>query len=84
MNYSDFMIDSWFYIFDLSTNGKSGEDYVVPAVRLGTTALHINFSEPTPEELSIVVYTEMPSMIQISDNGTVKMTYLKATGIAGS
>lgn len=78
ISYEEFRTDNYLEVFDLSTSGFSGEDYSVPAVKLGGTALNVKFSASTPLDLTIVIYAEYPSLIQIDKNGAVKMTYLDA------
>lgn len=76
IGYTEFMSDSYFEVFDLSTSGFSGADYLVPAIKLGGTALNVTFSNSVPEDLTIIVYAEYPSLLTVDKNGLVKMTYL--------
>ena len=78
VSYEDFLNGNYFTIYDLSTSSKADVDYIVPAVRIGNLSLQVQFSRPVPEDLTIIVFSEYPSLLQISQQGKVKMTFLNA------
>ncbi len=73
----EFMIGGCFFcVYDLSTSGQSAIDYIIPSVRLGNLRLKIEFSSTTVEEISLVLYAEFPSLVQIDKFRRIKMSFL--------
>ncbi len=72
----EFHKGAFFCVFDLSTCAESYIDFVVPAVRLGALRLKVEFSTPTVEELTLVMYAEFPSLIEIDKYRRIKMSFL--------
>ncbi len=67
---------AFFCVYDLSTCAESFIDYVIPAVRLGSLRLKVEFSTPTVEELTLLMFAEFPSLIQIDKYRRIKMSFL--------
>ncbi len=63
-------------VYDLSTCAESYLDFVVPSVRLGALRLKVEFSTPTVEELTLLMYAEFPSLIEIDKYRRIKMSFL--------
>ncbi len=76
LTFDEFHGGAFFCVFDLSTCAESFIDYVVPAVRLGALRLKVEFSSPTVEELTLLMYAEFPSLIQIDKYRRIKMSFL--------
>ena len=72
----EFMKGCFFAVFDLSTSGQSSMDYIIPSVRLGNLRLKVEFSSTTVEELTLVMFAEFPSLIQIDKFRRIKMSFL--------
>jgi hypothetical protein len=75
MTYQTFMKGAFFLAYDLSCSGQSSSSFSIPAVRTGTLFLELNFSCPTPEELTLLVYAQYPSVIEIDKNLQVSKSY---------
>ncbi len=72
----EFHRGAYFCVYDLSTCGESYIDFVVPSVRLGALRLKVEFSTPTVEELTLLMYAEFPSLIKIDKYRRIKMSFL--------
>ncbi len=72
----EFHKGAFFCVYDLSTSAESYIDFVVPAVRLGALRLKVEFSTPTVEELTLLMYAEFPSLIEIDKFRRIKMSFL--------
>jgi hypothetical protein len=69
---SDFFIQTW----DLSTNGMgANSSFLIPAIRLGHVRLEMRFSNPTPEELTLLIYSDYPSLLSINKDLKVNTSY---------
>ncbi len=73
---NEFMGGAFFCMYDLSTSGQSAIDSVIPAVRLGNLRLKVEFSETTVEELTLIMYAEFPSLIQIDKYRRIKTSFM--------
>ncbi len=72
----EFMGGTFLCLYDLSTSGQSAIDPVIPAVRLGNLRLKVEFSASTVEELTLVMYAEFPSLIQIDKFRRMKTSFM--------
>ena len=72
----EFLGGAFFCVYDLTTSSQSFLDFVVPSVRLGNLRLKVEFSETTVEELTLLMYAEFPSLIQIDKFRRIKMSFL--------
>ncbi len=72
---TDFHNGSYFCAYDLSTSGNSGMNFLVPSVRLGNLRLNLEFSCPTGEEMTLLIYAEFPSLVTIDKYRQIRMTY---------
>ncbi len=72
----EFMGGAFLCAYDLSTNGQSAIDTVVPSVRLGNLRLKVEFSNTTVEELTLLMYAEFPSLIQIDKFRRIKSSFI--------
>ncbi len=72
---TDFHHGSFFCAYDLTTSANSGMNFLVPSVRLGNLRLNLEFSCTTGEEMTILMYSEFPSLLTIDKNRRIRMTY---------
>ena len=72
----EFMGGAYFCVYDLTTSSQSYLDFVVPTTRLGNLRLKVEFSETTVEELTLLMYAEFPSLIQIDKFRRIKTSFL--------
>ena len=72
---TDFHHGSYFCAYDLTTSGTSGMNFLVPSVRLGNLRLSLEFSSTIVEEMTLLIYSEFPSMLTIDRNRQIRMTY---------
>ncbi len=72
---TDFHNGSYFCAYDLTTSANSGMNFLVPSVRLGNLRLSLEFSSTTAEEMTLLIYSEFPSMLTIDKNRRIRMTY---------
>ncbi len=72
---TDFHHGSYFCAYDLTTSGNSGMNFLVPSVRLGNLRLSLEFSSTTAEEMTMLIYSEFPSMLTIDRYRRIRMTY---------
>ncbi len=75
LTYSEFMNGFYFLYYDLSTSAEAFMEYNVPSVRQGNLNVQINFSKPTPVELTLLLFAEYPTKIEISQARQVSMSY---------
>ncbi len=72
----EFLGGAYFCVYDLTTASQSFLDFVIPSVRLGNLRLKVEFSSTTVEELTVLMYAEFPSLIQIDKFRRIKMSFL--------
>ncbi len=72
---TDFHNGSYFCAYDLTTSANSGMNFLVPSVRLGNLRLNLEFSCTTGEEMTLLIYSEFPSLVTIDKNRRIRMTY---------
>ncbi len=72
----EFMGGTYLCLYDLSTSGQSAIDSVIPAVRLGNLRLKVEFSATTVEELTLIMYAEFPSLLQIDKFRRIKASFM--------
>ncbi len=61
--------------YDLTTSADSTAENIVPAVRQGNLNIQVTFSEPTPVELTMLIYAEYPTVIKMDKNRQIRMSY---------
>lgn len=71
----DFHHGSYLCAFDLTTSANSGMNFLVPSVRLGNLRLSLEFSKTTGEEMTLLIYSEFPSLVTIDKFRQIRMTY---------
>ncbi len=71
----EFLNGFFFVCYDLSTALDAAADYVVPAVRQGNLNLQVTFSEPTPLELTMLIYAEYPTVIKMDKYRQIRMSF---------
>ena len=74
-SYDDFRNGYFFLIYDLSTSGKSGSNYVVPSIRVGNLRVSVQFSEGLPIDLTMLMYTEFPSVLYLTKSGKLSHSF---------
>lgn len=75
ITYEAFMRHCAFFVFDLSSSGKCGSDYWIPAILTGNTKLEVSFSSETPCELTLMSFLELPSLTTIDHERNVLHSY---------
>ncbi len=65
----------YFLVYDLTTSSQSGLQSAVSAVRTGTLQADFDFSCPTPNELTLLLFAEYSDLITIDKNRQVSMSY---------
>ncbi len=75
LTFDEFHRGFFFMAYDLSTSADATEDLVIPAVRQGNLNIQVTFSDPTPVELTMLVYAEYPTVIKIDKYRQIRMSY---------
>ncbi len=75
ISYQDFLKGTYMGVYDISTSGQCGFDFLSPATRMGSLRLTIEFSKPCPEELTVILFSEFPSLININYHMQSAMGY---------
>lgn len=65
----------YFVAFDLSASANAAASYVIPAVRQGNLHLQVIFSDSIPDELTMLIYAEYPTLITMDKNRQIRMSY---------
>ena len=65
---SDYPRGYTLYLFDI--DGKRGKDFL-NLIKKGHTRLNLNFSEPTPIPITVIIYAHFPTILQIDESRTV-------------
>lgn len=55
--------------YDLSTSSKCGTNYVVPTIRSGHLRIKVQFSEPMPIDLTMIMFCEFTGTLEITKDG---------------
>ena len=66
----------FFGVYDLSTSGKCGTNYVIPAIRIGHLRVRVVFSEALPIDLTMLLYCEFPATLYVGKTGKLGGSYL--------
>jgi len=75
VDYFDFLTDSFFDAYDLTTSANSSLDQVFPQVREGIPRYTIEFSDSTSLPLRLICHYEYPSIMQVSKENKVALSY---------
>lgn len=75
ISYQDFLGGSFFLVFDMSTCSKSNLSFMVPSIRLGTLELNVKFHKNLTEQLTMIVYSEHPSVLTINKERKISLSY---------
>lgn len=75
VGFLDFMMGTYLGVYDISTSGHCGYDFLTPATRMGSLRLTIEFSKPTVEEITLVFFSEFPSVLKINKNRQISLSY---------
>lgn len=81
LTYEDFKHGYYFACYDLTTSGRCGTNYVVPSIRVGHLRIHVQFNEPLPVDLTMLVFCEYPTTLFIHKSGKVTTRYTKNLSI---
>jgi hypothetical protein len=65
----------FFAVYDLSTSGKCGSNYVVPSIRVGNLRIRVFFNEALDLDVDMLVYCEFPSTLYIGKTGKVTTSF---------
>ena len=66
----------FFSVYDLSTSGKCGTNYVIPSIRIGHLRVRVLFSEALPIDLTMLMYCEFPATLYVGKTGKLGGSYL--------
>ena len=72
---NDFNTSYFIGVYDLSTGNSCDDGFLVPSIRIGHCRITINFSAPTLQELNLLVLAEYPSLMSISYQGKISVSY---------
>ncbi len=75
MTYEEFCNGFFFLYYDLTTGGQATNPYVIPAIRQGNLHVQINLSKPYPHELTVLVFAEYPTKIEVNKFRQLSMSY---------
>ncbi len=75
VTYEEFMNGFFFLYYDLSTNGQASDEYEIPAVRQGNLRIQMNFSATHPQELTLLIFAEYPTLLQVDKYKQLSMSY---------
>ncbi len=73
--YEEFKTGFFFLYYDLSTSAEALDDYVIPSVRQGNLRMQMNFSKVLPHELTLLIYAEYPTVIEVNERRQISMSY---------
>lgn len=76
INIVNFSKGYFFAVYDLSTSGKCGTNYVIPSIRVGNLRVRVLFSEALPIDLTMLMYCEFPATLFIGKTGKLGGSYL--------
>jgi hypothetical protein len=68
---SVFRTGFFFGVYDLSTSGKCGTNYVIPSIRIGHLRIRTVFSRALPIDLTLLAYCEFPATLYVGKTGKV-------------
>ncbi len=75
LTFDEFHRGFFFVGYDLSTSSNAAASYVIPAVRQGNLHLQVTFSQSIPDELTMLIYAEYPTLITMDKNRQIAMSY---------
>ncbi len=75
LTFTEFHNGFFFLVYDLTTSSNAAAEYVIPAIRQGNLQIQVTFSEPLPFELTMLVFAEYPTLVQITHNRQIRMSY---------
>ncbi len=75
LTYESFMNGFFFVFFDLSTSAEATNEFIVPAVRQGNLHLQVKFAKNTPHEITLLLFAEYPTLLEINKHRQVSMSY---------
>ncbi len=76
ISYTDFRKGYFFCVYDLSTSSKSGAANLIPSVRVGHIRTRVQFNEPLPLDITMLVLAEFPAVLFISKSGKIGSSFL--------
>lgn len=66
----------FFAVYDLSTSGRSGTNYVIPSIRVGHLRTKVTFNRGLPIDLTMLVYCEFPATLYLGKTGKVGSSFV--------
>ncbi len=75
VTYEEFCNGFYFLYYDLSTGGQAINAFVIPAVRQGNLQIQINFAKAYPKELTLVIFAEYPTLVEVNKYRQIIMSY---------
>ena len=75
VSYEEFLDGYFFCSFDFTTGLCASASSIIPTIRSGACRLSLKWDKPLPEEVSILVYSEFYSLLQINQSRQVKINY---------
>lgn len=76
ISYDDFRRGNFFAVYDLSTSGKCGSNFVVPSIRIGHLRVKVQFNAALPIDLTMLAYCEFPNTLYIGKSGNVTTSFM--------
>jgi hypothetical protein len=74
--YNFFRNGFFFAVYDLSTSGRSGTNYVIPSIRVGHLRVKVTFNVGLPIDLTLLVYCEFPATLYLGKTGKVAASFV--------
>ena len=75
VTYEEFCNGFFFLYYDLSTGGQAINAFVIPSIRQGNLQIQINFSKGFPKELTLLIFAEYPTLVEINKFRQITMSY---------
>ncbi len=75
LTYDEFHRGFFILAYDLTTSAEATAANIISAVRQGNLNIQVTFSDPTPVELTMLIYAEYPTLIKIDKNRQIRMSY---------
>ena len=75
LTYDEFHRGFFFVMYDLSTSANAAADFIIPAIRQGNLHVQVTFSQSIPDELTMLVYAEYPTLVTMDKNRQIRLSY---------
>ncbi len=75
LSLDQFLNGYFFFVADLSTSNQAYLDWVIPAIKGGNLQIQVTFAKETSTEMTMLLYAEYSSLIQINRSLQLSMSY---------